>query len=442
MGGSQPTPTRTGPAGETGCGRASFQLRGRTTPDRVRTTRGYLLLRKLTLIAALVVVLAVALAALQLLRPLPRLELVAVGASAVTVPGAAPALPWPTTGEADVAVAGIGTVGSSGGDQPEAIGSLAKIMTALLVLKARPLGPGASGPTLTITSQDVATYQADLAGGQSVVAVAAGEQLSELQLLQSLLLPSGNNIATLLADWDAGSQGAFVADMNHMAAQLGLGHTHYADASGLSPATVSDAQDQTRLAEVAMANRPFAGIVAMPQVTLPVAGVAYNVNGLVTHDGIVGVKTGSTPQAGGCYVFSAERVVGGRPVTIIGAVLGQGGTSILTSALDAGEALINATSSALTDLIVVPTGGEVGRVASPWGGGVALQANRGIALVGWPGLVFHLRLASLRLGSTLRRGVKVGGLQVRVGATVVAREEISSPGAITGPSLRWRLTML
>ncbi len=383
-----------------------------------------------------------ALAAFQLLRPLPRLELVAVGPSEVTVPGAARALPWPTTGEADVAVAGIGTVGSSGGDQPEPIGSLAKIMTALLVLKAHPLGPGASGPIVTVTSQDVATYQSDLVGGQSVVAVATGEQLSELQLLQGLLLPSGNNIATLLANWDAGSQASFVADMNQMAARLGLGHTRYADASGLSPATVSDAQDQTRLAEVAMANRTFSGIVALPQVTLPVAGVAFNVNGLVTHDGIIGVKTGSTPQAGGCYVFAAGRVVAGRSVTIIGSVLGQGGTSILTSALDAGEALVNATSRALTALIVVPTGGEVGRIASPWGGGVAILAEGGIALVGWPGLVFHLRLRPIRLGRVLRRGATVGGLQVTVGATVVAQEELHSAGPIRGPSLRWRLTRL
>ncbi len=397
-------------------------------------------MRKLKLIAALAVVVALALGAFQLLRPVPRLELLTVGPSAVTVPGAAGQLPWPTTGEADVAVAGIGTLGSSGGDQPEAIGSLAKIMTALLILKAHPLGAGASGPELTMTPLDVATYQADRADSDSVVAVAAGEQLSELQLLQALLLPSGDNIATVLADWDAGSQSAFVAEMNQMAAKLGLAHTHYADASGVSPATVSDAQDQTRLAELAMANTTFASIVALPQVTLPVAGLAYNVNGLVTHDGIVGVKTGWTPEAGGCYVFAATRVVAGRSVTIIGSVLGQGGTSNLTTALNSGESLINATAGMLTDLIVVPAGAVVARVDSPWGAAVALPADRGITLVGWPGLVFHLQLQALRLGRTLSRGTMVGALQVRVGTVVLAREELRSPGAIAAASVRWRLT--
>jgi len=398
--------------------------------------------RKLQLIAALVVVLALVVAGAQLLRPVPRLQLVAVGPAAVAVPGAVGQLPWPTTGEAQVAVAGIGTIGTFGGDQEEAIGSLAKIMTALLILRAHPLGPGASGPELTMTAQDVAIYQADLAGGQSVVAVAAGEQLSELQLLQALLIPSGNNIATVLADWDAGSQSAFVAAMNQMATKLGLTHTHYADASGLSPATVSDAQDQTRLAEVAMANPTFASIVALPQVTLPVAGVAYNVNGLVTHDGIIGVKTGSTPQAGGCYVFAATRVVAGRSVTIIGSVLGQGGTSILTSALDAGERLVNATSSLLTEQIVVPAGAEVARVDSPWSSALGVPAARGITLVGWPGLVFHVRLQARQLGHTLARGAALGGLQVVADGTVLVRQSLRSPGLVRGPSWRWRLTRI
>ena len=398
-------------------------------------------MRKLRLIAALVVVFAVALGVFQFLRPIPRPELLAAGPVSVRVPGAF-SLPWPTTGEADVAVAGIGTVGSSGGSEPEAIGSLAKIMTALLILQAHPLGPGSSGPELTMTPQDVATYQADKAGGQSVVAVTAGEQLSELQLLQALLLPSGNNIATVLADWDAGSQSAFVADMNQVAVKLGLKHTHYADASGLSAVTVSDAQDQTRLAEVAMANATFASIVALPQVTLPVVGVAFNVNGLVTHDGIVGVKTGSTPAAGGCYVFAATRVVGGRSVTIIGSVLGQGGTSILTSALDAGEGLVNATAGMLTRLTVVPAGAVVAKVDSAWGGTADVRLDRDISLVGWPGLAFQVRLQARRLGQTLREGAPVGGLQVRVGTTVLARAELTAPIAMAAPSLRWRLTRL
>ena len=81
--------------------------------------------------------------------------------------------------------------------------------------------------------------------------------------------------------------------MNARARSLGLRSTRYADASGADPATVSTAGDQFRLTLRALQVPAFRQIVAMPQVTLPVAGVAYNVNAGLGHDGIVGVKTGS-----------------------------------------------------------------------------------------------------------------------------------------------------
>ena len=71
----------------------------------------------------------------------------------------------------------------------------------------------------------------------------------------------------------------------------------------------------------------FRQIVAMPQVTLPVAGPAYNVNAGLGHGGITGVKTGSSSQAGGCLAFAAIRAVAGRPVMIVGVVLGVRATA-------------------------------------------------------------------------------------------------------------------
>jgi serine-type D-Ala-D-Ala carboxypeptidase (penicillin-binding protein 5/6) len=78
---------------------------------------------------------------------------------------------------------------------------------------------GVGGPQITVTPADVAVYRADAAAGQSVVAVRAGERLTERQALEGLLLPSGNNVATLLAR--SGSERAFVAKMNASARALG-----------------------------------------------------------------------------------------------------------------------------------------------------------------------------------------------------------------------------
>ena len=155
--------------------------------------------------------------------------------------------------------------------------------------------------------------------------VAAGEQLTERQALQALLLPSANNIAAVLARWDAGSVDRFVARMNATARSLGMTHTRYTDPSGYDDATVSTAADQVRIVDRAMRLPVFASIVATPSATLPVAGTVHNTNTLLGHNGFVGVKTGSTDAAGGCFAFRAIRWIDGKRTTITGVVLGQPG---------------------------------------------------------------------------------------------------------------------
>ena len=169
------------------------------------------------------------------------------------------------------------------------------------MLGDHPLPAAGSGPAITVTAADAAAYASDERQGQSVVQVAAGEKLTERQALEAMLIPSGNNIASMLASWDAGSDGAFAAKMNARARSLGLHGTRYADASGADPATVSTASDQFGLTLRALQIPAFRQIVAMPQVTLPVAGVAYNVNSSLGHDGIVGVKTGSGSRPAGAW---------------------------------------------------------------------------------------------------------------------------------------------
>jgi len=261
-----------------------------------------------TATVALAVALAAAavFAAVQLLRPLPPLTFTAA-APLRMLPGTPPRPAWPGPAEAVVGTPGAGILAAHGGNQPHPIASLAKIMTAYIILRDHPLRAGQAGPGLIVTPAGVAVYRRDEKQGQSVVKVVAGERLTEWQALAALLVPSGNNIADLLAAWDAGSLPAFVARMNGQARSFGLHGTRYADASGVDPATVSTATDQFRLAVRALQMPVFRQIVALPQVRLPAAGLAYNVNSALGHEGIDGVKTGSTRATGGCLVFSAGR---------------------------------------------------------------------------------------------------------------------------------------
>jgi D-alanyl-D-alanine carboxypeptidase (penicillin-binding protein 5/6) len=214
-------------------------------------------------------------------------------------------------------------------------------MTAYLVLRDHPLGPGEDGPAITLTVTDVADTYRRRARQESVVPVAAGEQLTERQALQALLLPSANNIAAVLARWDAGSVNQFVAKMNDTARSLGMTSTYYTDPSGFDPATVSTAVDQVRLVSRAMEVPALARIVATASATLPVAGTVRNTNGLLGHDGFVGVKTGSDKAAGGCFAFQAVRRIDGTRTVITGVVLGQPGDDEVAAGLEAADDLVN-----------------------------------------------------------------------------------------------------
>jgi D-alanyl-D-alanine carboxypeptidase (penicillin-binding protein 5/6) len=254
---------------------------------------------------------------------------------------------WPDEGEAAVAVNGLGNLGSVGGSDPVPIASLAKVMTAYLVLRDDPLGPGEEGFTITIGRADVEDLERRRELGQSVVPVEAGEVLSERQALEALLLPSANNVAALLAVHAAGSTEAFVREMNEAAGELGMGRTTYTDPSGFEDTTVSTAADQLKVARAAMADPTFAEIVAMPATVLPLVGEVPNLNALVGHEGFIGIKTGSDNAAGGCLLFARRIHTDGHTRTIFGAVLGQRDGDLIPAALTATRNLTDSVASAL-----------------------------------------------------------------------------------------------
>lgn len=253
---------------------------------------------------------------------------------------------WPQQGQAALLV-GNGRPAASPHEQPAPIASLAKVMTAYLTLEHYPLTGADDGFTVTVSESDAQAAAEDRAEGQSVVAVTAGEQLTERQLLEALLIPSANNVARLLAVRLAGSETQFVAEMNAEAHALGMDHTTYTDPSGLDPSTVSTAADQLRVFRRAMRFSVFRQIVSMADVTLPVAGTVTNFNPLVA-DGYAG-KTGSDSEAGGCLAFFTHVTVGGRRSTAVGVVMGQGHggdtPAILAAAGHAAMQLIASTQS-------------------------------------------------------------------------------------------------
>lgn len=214
-------------------------------------------------------------------------------------------------------------VGGARQSRPRPTASTAKVITALAVLERKPLAPGEDGPTLTMTEADADLYRDYADRGGSAVAVGAGQQLSEYEMLVGMLLPSANNLADTLAVWAFGSLAEYRTAATQLVRSLGMTSTTVGtDASGFSSSTTSTVQDLTLLAAAAVRDPVIAEIVARDHATLSGVGVVFNTNSLLGRPGVVGLKTGTTDEAGGVFLFAARVGAAGR--LVVGAVQGEG----------------------------------------------------------------------------------------------------------------------
>jgi D-alanyl-D-alanine carboxypeptidase (penicillin-binding protein 5/6) len=384
---------------------------------------------------ALVLLVAGYLAFNYFIRPIPAVPATGSVATSTTTSGTAPTLPWPNAGSAAVAVSSLGFIASSGNEKAAPAASVAKVMTALVVIEEKPLKKGEDGPSITITDADVQAYQSANADKQSVVEVRAGEQLTELQALEGLLIPSGNNIAFTLANWDAGSTTAFIAKMNKRAKELGMSHTRFADVAGASDQTVSTPTDLLALGMKAMKQDVLAQIVATTDAKLPVAGTVFNVDYALGQAGIIGIKTGS--GFGANFLFAASVTVSGFTVTIYGCVMGL---PTLDAAFAAAKALIYAMQPQLHIVRVLSKYVAVGSYELPWGGHSDLLSTTNVDMVEWPGMILRqtVRSPAITITKPIPPGTSAGVLNMVLGDYNLDIP-LTTSDAIYPPGRFWRL---
>jgi len=374
------------------------------------------------------------------LRPIPAVTPVAQLPASELVPGSPPALPWPAPGSGAVSVSGLGFIATSGNEQAIPAESVTKVMTALLILEDKPLAKDSAGPTLTMSEVDVQSYLTDAANLESVVPVVVGEQLTELQLLEGLLIPSANNYSQTLARWDSGSVAAFVVKMNARAAALHLDHTKFADTSGASPQTVSTPSDLVTLGITAMKQEVFAQVVAMGQIVLPVAGTVYNVDRTLGQSGIVGIKTGSGLGSGANFLFAATLTVDGFPITVYGCVMGL---PTLDAAFASSRSLIGVMQSALHVRKVIARNDIVATITTAWGAQSNVVSSVDVNLVEWPGMALRERFLTgpIVIDNPIAPGTREGTEHLVLGdysldVPVVTADPLYPPGRL------WRLTRI
>ncbi|MFF2779872.1 serine hydrolase [Streptomyces sp. NPDC058052] len=394
-------------------------------------------LRRVRIWTPLVLLLLIVFAIVQMVRPLPAPALKLSASPTYTFAGGPLQMPWPGEGQGAVEVEGVGTIGTYGAQKPAPIASVTKTMTAYVILRDHPIKGKQKGPEITIDKK--AAEQAK-AAHESTAPVTEGQTYTEKELLQLLMIPSANNVARLLARWDAGSEQAFVDKMNAAAKELGMTQTRYTDPSGLLDSTVSTPKDQLKLAKAVMQYDVFREIVDMPNATIEGVGYIENNNSrLLLKPGVSGIKTGSSTPAGGNLLWSANTVVDGEPRRVLGIVMGAQNAETLNKklelSLDYSYELIKKAQDDVTSAAVVKKGQVVGYVDDGLGGRTPVVATKEIKAVGWPGLKVALTLADggKAVPHTGKAGDVVGTVSIgegagKVSAPVALESDLVEPG--------------
>ncbi len=193
------------------------------------------------------------------------------------------------------------------------IASLTKLMTAYIVLTEN-------------QPEDIVTVSAHAAGtGGSRMGLWSGEKIKLNNLLYGMLLNSGNDSAVALAEFNAGSEQAFVEKMNQRAKDLGMETTVYRDSTGLNPENMSSARDLALLTAYLSKNDRIRQIAVQNEARVQNETGSFhqlkNTNELLGKLGVKGLKTGKTPEAGECLITLAENPDGHEIITVM---LGSG----------------------------------------------------------------------------------------------------------------------
>ncbi len=376
--------------------------------------------RAFLVVLLLLVVAAGAYVGVRLSTPEPAPAVTPALARTVHVPAHAVTLPWPTVGQGAVAIPSIGVNVASGPEQAVPVASLTKLMTAYVVLHDHPLALDQPGPTITVSQADVDDYDNATVDDDSNAEVTLNEQISEEDVMGGLLVHSADNYADLLALWDSGSMPAFVAKMNAAASRLGMDHSHFADASGVNPGSVSTASDLLKVAALDMANPTFASMVRQSSITLPVAGTISTYTPLLGVQGVIGVKSGFTTAAGGGDVLAVDRTVHGQSVLLLAAVTGQTGPVVLAQAGVHALALVDAMSPFIGSTQVLPGQQIVAHVAEA-GTSLGAATTSSASMLTWPGVTAtRVFVPARQVATQARRGTRIGTVVVTLGTQRVA----------------------
>ncbi|TFB68180.1 hypothetical protein E3O06_16915 [Cryobacterium glaciale] len=362
------------------------------------------------------------------------------GASAIAVLAATTSSASGTTSTGATGADSTGTavpppIAVAGTTEALPMASIAKVVTALVVLDAKPIVAGESGPRVTLTAADFQSYlDYDKAGARSV-AVFADEQWTELELLQALLLGSSNNHADSVARWAFGSVDAYVVAANAWLAENGLTGTAVVDATGLHDASAGTATDLAHLAGLAATDPVVSAMLASPASALANRRGVENTTSYLPEEGITGISRSYTDAAGVCFLFTAQVSDGASSFTFSGAYIGEPTYDALTADL---TALMASARAGVGPLPVLAAGDAYATFESAWGDEASAVVGVSRTRYAWQAATPAAATVTLKDFATARTGANVGQVRLTVAGEQVSAALKLSEG-ITDPGPGWRL---
>lgn len=316
---------------------------------------------------------------------------------------------------------------------PIATASLAKMITVQVILDKYPLKAGESGPTITMTNDDENRYWWAVNNGGSNARVVAGEQITERQLLEGILLVSANNMADSLAIWAFGS-----IDSYHQAARQWLNKNNLAntivggDASGFSSETKSTPTDLCKIMLLATKQPALVEILSANTATLPTGEVLQSTNRLLGQNGIFAGKTGYTDEAGRGLMVASHQQIGNVQLTTAAISLSN---DSYDAAFDTTNQLVLALANDL-QVYSIAKGEPIGEISSLWGSQTDLSVNHTVVIPYWSDQPPTIKLSiNKQITDSLSPNTIIGTLQI--GTNYI---NVHATSGIEPARLAWRLT--
>lgn len=377
--------------------------------------------------------LAISYVAYALLAPLPAVYSTVQPLPAISTPSSSVSLP----GYGSSAIGAVDDTrifAATELDTPRPIASITKVITALVVLEARPVEEGSAGEQLTLTAADARLRDRYVAVGGSVAPAPEGLMISQRQVIELMMVHSANNYAETLAVWAFGSVDAYLFEARAWLDRNDLTTINVADTTGFSPSNTASPRALIALGRLALADPVVSAASELPAATVAGVGTYTNRNRILGIDGVTGLKTGTLDEAGACLLFTAEHDIDGETVRVVGVVLG--GPNHQQLAADV-RVLLASIRDDYHDLQVSDEGQIVALYETPWGERVRLEVAESVDALVWGGVNTRASLTP----PTLQPGVKMPPpppLTVRYGGKTV-EISVRFVGELDGPDLAWRL---